>query len=127
MNTAHQHKMKQKEIEKLNINLFPDTLQNQYEKEKSEFDIEKNKQLKAWKERRENTIKKNRPDVGLIEADKIWGKTFEEQHPRFGKEFKSFSVWSSTVYSLNAKGEQEVIDKINELTAQLNFLMGKKL
>lgn len=89
-------------IEKLDIDLFPESAKQVYEKEKAKYIAEYQEPgFFGWR---------SRPDV----AEAKWRNVY----PR------GYGDWAQNYYRLNSTGEQNVINKINELVEVVNE--GKK-
>lgn len=109
-----------KQIEKLDINLFPSDLEEEYTKQKAEWQDNKDKYIREYEEYTPGGFLatgyySKRPDVGALKADEI-----------FGKEFEEFKEWSNECKNLTSSGQQSVIDKINELVEAFNSLKKTK-
>lgn len=93
-------------MKKLEINLFPKEDKATYEKKKLEF-------ISGYSEYQPGFFghfKVKRPDVGEIE----WRKAYPD----------GYSDWALEWRHLNAQGQQNVIDKINELVEAVNRMTG---
>lgn len=102
------------QIKKLQINLFPSNLKEKYNEAKLEWQADKDKTIERAEEYIPGGFMSSgyytkRPDLGKIEADK-W----------YGKEFDSFEEWSIEHLKLNSRGQQDVINKINEIIEVIN-------
>ena len=90
-----------KKIEKLNINLFPSefTSEDAYNKKRAEFIAD----YEIYKP-----------------STSFWGVERDEKDPILGeaewnKRYPSYNSWKILQRQLNAQGEQNVVDKINEI------------
>lgn len=97
-------------METLDINLFPNDLEDDYKKEQTRF-IATYKKYKSgnffssggWE---------SRPDIGKAE----WDERFPE----------GFQTWARDTRILTAIGQQLLINKVNELVKKVNELENKK-
>ena len=92
-------------IIKLNINLFPEWLERQYNERRATHiaDSRERQKVGIFSSRIVQT-----PHVGEAEWNKMYPRGFED--------------WSMTERNLTSVGQQQLIDKINELTDAVNEL-----
>jgi hypothetical protein len=102
---------KKKQIKKLDLNLFPEEFVNKeiYEQKKNEYVLKYTVYERGyptgflgWREGRDVP----RPDVGEYEWAKMYPNGYES--------------WANQQRKLSARGQQNVIDKVNEIIAFLN-------
>ena len=114
-------------MEKIDIDLFLDANEGydkyckKYKKHEQEWEDRKRNYIADYQEYIPGGIFSTgyytkRPDVGKIEADKIYGKDFISYHGKL----KTFNEWKINSNSLSSIGQQEVIDKVNEIIDFIN-------
>lgn len=100
-----------KKIKKLNIDLFEGVTEEKYNEERSKYIAE----YTVWVDGHSTGFfgyvsgrEVHRPDVGEAK--------WNEYYPH------GFDSWATNQTSLNAKGEQDLINKVNELVEAINAL-----
>lgn len=106
-------------IKRLDISLFPDSLKDEYDD-----------YVRNWNDKFSKTVEDAKEYVpGSFLHGGYYRQVPEVGRARaigyYGREPKSFDKWRQGARSLTAIGEQEVIDKINELVKALNELTPK--
>lgn len=119
-------------IEKINIDLLSEFTEEKYEKERTKHISDYNKKRAEYID--EYTEYKSGYSTGgffgsWIEGKEVkdpvggeasWNTIYPDGHDWNGKYSNGYNSWRSNQVSLTAFGEQELIDKINELIDVLN-------
>ena len=118
-------------MKKIEINLFPESLKETYEKLKADHTEKEENRRKSFEQRRADYIAEYtvyepgystgflgswrngrdvpRPDVGEAKWREFYGE-YEPAEP-----METFEEWSKSYLNLNSNGQQELIDRVNEI------------
>lgn len=99
--------MKKKKIKTLRINLFPKSLRTLYVKARTKFIAEEETYVTGGFFASGDWVKN--PVVGEAE----WNKKYPD----------GFDDWKNNCYQLTSVGQQDVLDKINEIVERLNDVL----
>lgn len=100
-----------KKIKKLSINLFPEGLEDKYKKAKAKYIANYKKYEKGY-----STGFFSYKSGGYVKKPDIAKAKWNEEYPN------GFKDWRVKHYELSTQGEQNVINKINELVKAVNKL-----